>query len=139
MMVGTDAECLTCNDAVGVGSGCAVGMCCTPNAAASDDGICLGCDEGFFVDGGECSECGGARRCVDKATHILCEDDALLSGATCGAGLPPDALLATGNHVVKCGAGHFVQPETCGACQEGCAACRDGMSSDICDVMTGVC
>ena len=133
MMVGTDAECLTCNDAVGVGSGCAVGMCCTPNAAASDDGICLGCDEGFFVDGGECSECGGARRCVDKATHILCADDALLSGATCRAGFPPDALLATGNHVVKCGAGHFARPETCGACRDGCAACRDGASCDICD------
>ena len=79
-------------------------------------GVCVECAEGFFSELDACRSCNTARRCIDTATHILCEDDALLSGATCGAGLPPDALLATGNHVVKCGAGHFVQPGTCGAC-----------------------
>ena len=103
-------------------------------------GLCAECEETFYSAYTACEECAdGARRCVDTATHIQFEDDALLSGATCMAGLPTDALLVTGNRVVKCGAGHFVQPETCGACQEGCVACRDGMSSDICDVMTGVC
>ena len=101
-----------------------------------EEGVCVECAEGFFSELDACQSCSTARRCIDKATHLLCEDDALLSGATCGAGRPTDALLATGNHVVKCGAGHFVQPETCGTCQEGCAACRDGASCDICDGTT---
>ena len=77
------------------------------------------------------------RRCrVNAATRILCADDALLSGATCGAGLPKDAMVALANRAVKCGAGNFASKETSGACQEGCAACRDGASCDICDGTT---
>ena len=132
--------CVACDDAVAFGDACQIEWKeSIEKCAVLEEGVCVECAEGFFSELDACQSCSTARRCVDTATHLMCEDDALLSGATCGAGLPPDALLATGNHVVKCGAGHFVQPGTCGACQEGCVACRDGMSSDICDVMTGVC
>ena len=74
------------------------------------------------------------RRCrVNAATRILCADDALLTGATCGAGLPKDEMVAPANRAVKCGAGNFARKETSGACQEGCAACRDGKSCNTCE------
>ena len=111
-----------------------------PRDAGGDDrarrrareGACAECDEEHFSTLVACEPCGGARRCVDAETHILCGDNALLRGTTCVAALPDGARLAVGNRVVKCADGHAVRPETCAGCVPDCVSCRDGVPCAIC-------
>lgn len=103
-----------------------------PRDAGGDDrarcrareGACAECDEEHFSTLVACEPCGGAWRCVDAETHILCGDNALLRGTTCVAALPDGARLAVGNRVVKCADGHAVRPETCAGVSR--TACRVG-------------
>ena len=135
-----EVVCIACDDTVAIGATCSVmrnneeiGDC-----EVQERELCFSCVEGMHSVLDACSDCDGALRCVDNATHLLCGDGAVLNAGLCTPSTQQDSLLVTNNHMTKCSETHFADGTTCGRCPDSCVSCHNGSACVICAAGTSL-
>jgi hypothetical protein len=107
---GSAANCQTCKDPLQSPQS---GVCCTVNCKDCQQGQCLSCRDGFFLDGSVCSACDSSCKTCDKsATHCT----------TCPVGKYLYADYTCGQCET---AGLFVDGTSCSTCTRTCLTCKE--------------
>ena len=142
---GKQATCAAC------GAGCV--LCNTTHCLACEEGsifndmrdACIGgkqtslvgCSEGFFLEGGECVECGEeCTRCRSSTECVLCREGTVNEGGVCRPMADAHCCEAAGQKCTVCCDGFHLEddgctPNTAGCRVElvsGCVECMDGLS-----------
>ena len=133
-----ETRCAVCDDTVAIGATCDVTCTSTEPKVSIGDNGCFTCPEGTFGGTNECVDCGGARRCVDTAAHLLCPDNELVVNSQCSPSTQQDSTLVVNNHVVKCTETHFADGAACGACPPSCVSCANSSSCAVCAAGTSL-
>lgn len=105
---------------------------CGDSDVTTRDSRCFTCPEGTFVETGKCVDCGGARRCINDKSHLLCEDGGIPQNSECKDVNVLNVQTVVNNHVVRCYGGSFASGETCGECPESCLSCANDSSCSVC-------